>query len=194
MAETAPAPRRSENPLAGGALDHSAGHELRPGFATRLKDSRQARPRHHLGLCPQPRLSRRDQGQAQGARGFFSWRRAGGDVKVFVDTAPVMEKPLAEGRRSRAGRASIRCWSRANFGSWLFSGCDLHDRRAASGCARERPLWLLPAAASISARPTPFPRPISSMRGRCHLLSDHRAQGPYRSRPAPGYRQPHLRL
>ena len=35
--------------------------------------------------------------------------RAGQDVKVFVDTAPVMEKPLG-----LAGRANIPIWSAAN--------------------------------------------------------------------------------
>ncbi|WP_108683721.1 tRNA epoxyqueuosine(34) reductase QueG [Methyloceanibacter sp. wino2] len=47
---------------------------------------------------------------------------AGGDVKVFVDTAPVMEKPLA----AKAGLGwqgkHTNLVSR-DFGSWLFLGC-----------------------------------------------------------------------
>ena len=40
-------------------------------------------------------------------------RASGTDVKVFVDTAPLMEKPLAR-RRGSAGRASTPTWSRAS--------------------------------------------------------------------------------
>ena len=47
--------------------------------------------------------------------------RAGGDVKVFVDTAPVMEKPLAEkagiGWQGKHSNLVSR-----DFGSWLFLG------------------------------------------------------------------------
>ena len=47
--------------------------------------------------------------------------RAGGDVKVFVDTAPVMEKPLAEkaglGWQGKHSNLVSR-----EFGSWLFLG------------------------------------------------------------------------
>jgi len=47
--------------------------------------------------------------------------RSGGDVKVFVDTAPVMEKPLAEGRRLGWQGKHTNLVSR-QFGSWLFLG------------------------------------------------------------------------
>jgi epoxyqueuosine reductase len=48
-------------------------------------------------------------------------RRSGGDVKVFVDTAPVMEKPLAEAARlGWQGKHTVLV-SR-EFGSWLFLG------------------------------------------------------------------------
>lgn len=47
--------------------------------------------------------------------------RAGGDVKVFVDTAPVMEKPLAQqAGLGWQGKHSVLV-SR-NFGNWLFLG------------------------------------------------------------------------
>ena len=91
-----------------------------------LEDLGQARPRHHLGLCPQNRdYHRCDQGQAQGARGGFLVARAGGDVKVFVDTAPVMEKPLAEGRRSRLAGQAHGAGSRANSVPGCFLGAIL---------------------------------------------------------------------
>ncbi len=47
--------------------------------------------------------------------------RTGGDVKVFVDTAPVMEKPLAEaaGIGWQGKHTNLVC---RDFGSWLFLG------------------------------------------------------------------------
>ncbi len=51
-------------------------------------------------------------------------RRAGADVKVFVDTAPLMEKPLAEAAGlGWQGKHSVLV-SR-QFGSWLFLGAIL---------------------------------------------------------------------
>ncbi len=47
--------------------------------------------------------------------------RTGGDVKVFVDTAPVMEKPLAEAAGIGWQGKHTNLVSR-NFGSWLFLG------------------------------------------------------------------------
>jgi epoxyqueuosine reductase len=53
-------------------------------------------------------------------------RRAGVEVKVFVDTAPLMEKPLAEAAGlGWQGKHSVLV-SR-NFGSWLFLGAILTD-------------------------------------------------------------------
>jgi epoxyqueuosine reductase len=46
----------------------------------------------------------------------------GGDVKVFVDTAPVMEKPLAEAAGLGWQGKHTNLLSR-DFGSWLFLGC-----------------------------------------------------------------------
>jgi epoxyqueuosine reductase len=47
--------------------------------------------------------------------------RSGGDVKVFVDTAPVMEKPLAEAAGLGWQGKHTNLVSR-QFGSWLFLG------------------------------------------------------------------------
>ncbi len=47
--------------------------------------------------------------------------RAGGDVKVFVDTAPVMEKPLADAAGLGWQGKHTNLVSR-EFGSWLFLG------------------------------------------------------------------------
>ncbi|MEX0583725.1 MAG: tRNA epoxyqueuosine(34) reductase QueG, partial [Sneathiella sp.] len=54
------------------------------------------------------------------ARGLV--RDYGGDVKVFVDTAPVMEKPLAAAAGLGWQGKHTNLLSR-EFGSWLFLGC-----------------------------------------------------------------------
>ena len=51
----------------------------------------------------------------------FIVARVGPEVKVFVDTAPVMEKPLARAP-GWAGRGSTPIWCRGQHGSWLLLG------------------------------------------------------------------------
>ncbi len=58
--------------------------------------------------------------QAQGP-GALADRAAGGDVKVFVDTAAVMEKPLAAAAGIGWQGKHTNLVSR-QFGSWLFLG------------------------------------------------------------------------
>jgi len=57
---------------------------------------------------------------------FMLKRAGGGEAKVFVDTAPVMEKPLAEaaglGWQGKHGNLVSR-----DFGSWLFLGAIFTD-------------------------------------------------------------------
>jgi epoxyqueuosine reductase len=54
-------------------------------------------------------------------------RRHGGEVKVFVDTAPLMEKPLAE-RAGLGWQGKHTNLVSRDFGSWLFLGVILIDR------------------------------------------------------------------
>ena len=117
---------------------------------------------------------------------------APGEVKVFVDTAPVMEKPIA----AKAGLGwqgkHTNLVSR-DFGSWLFLGsifttAEIDSRSAGRGSLRRLPT--LP-------RRVPDTRVRRALSARCaglHLLPHHRAQGAYRDRVPRGHGQPNLRL
>ena len=118
--------------------------------------------------------------------------QAGGDVKVFVDTAAVMEKPLAEqaglgwqGKHTNLVSRAIRLVAVPRR--------DLHDARPAARRARDRPLRHLPRL----PRRLPDRRLSGALPARCaalHLLSHHRAQGADPARAAPADGQPHLWL
>ncbi len=113
---------------------------------------------------------------------------AGGDVKVFVDTAAVMEKPLA----AKAGLGwqgkHTNVVSR-DFGSWLFLGAifttlDLPvDEAAADNCGSCR--------ACLNACPTAaFPAPYRLDARRCisYLTIEHKGPIPRELRPLMGNR------
>jgi epoxyqueuosine reductase len=114
--------------------------------------------------------------------------RAGGELKVFVDTAPVMEKPL--------GAAAGIGWQgkhtnlvSTEHGSWLFLGCIMttlaldpdepHSDRCGScdACQRACPTDAFPAPYRLDAR-----RCIS------YLTIEHRGQIPHEFRRAMGNR------
>ncbi len=112
----------------------------------------------------------------------------GGDVKVFVDTAPVMEKPLAEQAGLGWQGKHTNLVSR-NFGSWLFLGSIFttlsleSDHPSFDHCGQ--------CSNCLDACPTDaFPAPYQLDARRCisYLTIEHKGMIPVEFRKAMGNR------
>ena len=118
--------------------------------------------------------------------------QGGGDVKVFVDTAAVMEKPLAAAAGIGWQGKHTNLVSR-DFGSWLFLGAIFTtlelppDEAEPDHCGTcQACLDVCPTAA--------FPGAVPARCAALHLVSHHRAQRPDPARVSAADRQPHLWL
>lgn len=115
-------------------------------------------------------------------------RRAGAEVKVFVDTAPLMEKPLAEAAGlGWQGKHSVLVSRK--FGSWLFLGAIVTaaelpvDKRQPESCGTcTKCLDICPTRA--------FPAPFKLDARRClaYLSVEHKGQIPLEFRAPMGNR------
>jgi len=153
---------------------------------------------------PRPMLERRDLGNvsvyARGAdyhdvlkkrlRVLASWLQAsfGGDVKLFVDTAPVMEKPLAQIAGLGWQGKHTNLVSRAH-GSWLFLGALFTTLDLAPSAAEQDHCGSCQAC--LDACPTrafPAPRQLDARRCISYLTIEHKGHIDRDLRPLMGNR------
>ena len=115
-------------------------------------------------------------------------RRTGADVKVFVDTAPVMEKPLAEAAGiGWQGKHTVLV-SR-QFGSWLFLGAIFTSAELPADTPHEESCGSCRACLDVCPTDA-FPAPFQLDARRClsYLNIEHQGPIPHEFRIAMGNR------
>ncbi len=114
--------------------------------------------------------------------------RAGGDVKVFVDTAPVMEKPLAMAAGLGWQGKHTNLVSRG-FGSWLFLGSIFTDLEIAPDPPEEDHCGGCRACLDICpTRAFPAPYRLDARRCVSYLTIEHKGHIPREFRVPMGNR------
>jgi epoxyqueuosine reductase len=113
---------------------------------------------------------------------------AGGDVKVFVDTAPVLEKPLAEAAGLGWQGKHTNLVSREH-GSWLFLGA-IYTTLELTPDAAKQPTCGSCDACQVACPTNAFPAPYRLDARRCisYLTIEHKGSIPVEFRQAIGNR------
>ncbi|WP_400769841.1 tRNA epoxyqueuosine(34) reductase QueG [Methylosinus sporium] len=127
-------------------------------------------------------------GRLKQLAGFLLAQVGGGEVKVFVDTAPVMEKPLAQAAGLGWQGKHTNLVSR-RFGSWLLLGAIFTDLSLTPDAPEEDHCGS--CRACLDACPTKaFPAPYRLDARRCvaYLTIEHKGQIPREFREAIGNR------
>jgi epoxyqueuosine reductase len=126
-------------------------------------------------------------GKLKAVAGEFAWR-TGEAVKVFVDTAPVMEKPLAEAAGIGWQGKHTNLVSR-DFGPWLFLGAIFTTASLAPDApAQDRCGACRRCLDACPTRAFPAPYRLDARRCISYLTIEHKGQIPHEFREKIGNR------